>query len=244
MDAIGLVEKIDNIINEDYKIDNTIFENVFFEQLQPEKNRKGFMVFAEKVDNFEMDALYPYRRRYYYVEKLNDNENGKKIIFVLFNCSTSNPDKLDATVKNCGLLAKKNNYSQIEVLNLFSVRNSNVDEINEDDLINDDFNFKFITELLKSRKNCNIVLAWGYGKESKKMKSSKANKDIIIVNKIEKFRRNISNFKTHNNIKYLSYKFDTEEKDNYLKQRHPGNFAWNSIGGFKNFAVLTDYNEQ
>lgn len=246
MEANQLVKEIDNIIKNDYQFENEEFENCIFKKLKDnneETNRKGFMIFAERVDNFEMDADYPYKRRYYYVEKLNDNKNNenKKIIFVLFNCSTSNPDKLDPTVKNCKWLAKekyKRQYSQIEVLNLFSIRESRVQDITTNDLRDDKFNLEFIIKLLDYRKDSDIVLAWGYGKEKKYTIKSRTDKNKAIFEQICNIKKELNN-NTYNVKKITSI------KDCGKKAHHPDIRAWYKYGdgkeSFKKNCKIIDY---
>lgn len=234
-----LVKKIGSCIKNNYKIKED-FDNYIFKPLNPKMGfNKGFMVFSKSEYDTNIAkklklGKYPYKKRYYYVEDIN-NINNKSVIFVLFNCSTSNPDKLDDTVKNCKWLATQKGYGRIEVLNLFSVRNANVNKIKSKDFKNDKDNFSFIIELLKARKNCDIVLAWGYGKEKEK---------VFIKNRIKDFIKELNGIIKENNINLLkiSVNVDKIKPEIESKDRHPGNQAWAIFGGFRRAADLTEYN--
>lgn len=183
LDSMSLAEKIDETIKNDYGIKQKEFENYVFEQLRGKNFDKGFMVFSkdiifkEKAKAKHLGEKYLYKNRYYYVEKLHDNSN-KNVIFILFNPSSSNPEKLDSSVQNCKDIAKIEKYGQIEVLNLFSIRNTKTKDILNKTVIDkktkheietqDCDNLQLISDLLERRKNCDVVLAWGYGKEQEK----------------------------------------------------------------------------
>ena len=184
---MNLAEKIDEYIKNEYEIKQKEFEDYVFEKLTGENFNKGFMVFSkdtmtkEEAVEKKLDERYLYKNRYYYVEKL-ENNNDKKVIFVLFNSSGSNPEKLDSTVQNCREIALQEEFSQIEVLNLFSIRNPKVDknELNED--IDSD-NIDLINDLLCQRTDCDVVLAWGYGKEQEKKFQNRINSVKEIIKK-------------------------------------------------------------
>lgn len=129
---------------------------------EPLKCNYGFMVFSEEKYTPSLQKLsdYQYKHRYYCYEKFN-NQNDKNVIFVLFNPSSACPTKADPTIKNCRFLAEKQ-YGSMEIINVFSERTPKVKEIQTDD---NTLNFEFIKLLLNERKDTDVVIAWGYGKE-------------------------------------------------------------------------------
>ena len=249
-----LVIEINNCINNEYDIKDDTYtiesKDFFFKKLACTKefnNNQGFMVFTEPLKSkIKKFGDYQYNRRYYYVEKLQGS--GRNIIFVLFNCSTSSPDGLDPTVKNCKFLANKYKYARIEVLNLFSIRNATVNDINKIEFQNDKGNFNFIIELLKNRvDDCDVVLAWGYGKESNKKRDDKIKrerngrkqtKNDFIIDIIDKFKNEIKKSGIIN-LKQISV---DSKKTKDLRAMHPGHQIWNSMHfSFKNDAIITKY---
>lgn len=226
---INLVEKIDEIIKSEYKnID--AFDEFVFKKLE---NGKGFMVFSaekyspETLENIGLNQEYPYKNRYYYGEEINNNEE-KTVVFILFNCSSSDPNLLDDSVKNCKELAKNNNYRRIEVINLFSVRNPNVKNISNEELLNDNFNLEFIKAFIANRKDADIVCAWGYGKENQK---------AIIRNRVKEITEYIKSKVA--NIYKISVNSEKIKDEIESKDRHPSNQAWSCFGGFTPAAELT-----
>lgn len=203
-----------NINSKDY-----VFKDIIF-------GEGGFMVFSDaKYD--ENTAEYkklgkecPYKERYYYYEKL-PNKHKSSIIFILFNPSKANPQGRDDTIQNCYDLVKdKDKYGYMEVLNVFSSRNPVVDKkflLNEFDNTK---NINFIREFLTSRKGCDIVLGWGYGKEKDYKNILDRLINIIDNNKLNKY--------------YIGLNLNEALKAELeQKPRHPGNQSWSMFGGFK-----------
>ncbi len=229
----NLVEKIDEIIKSAYKnIDD--FENFRFEKLE---NGKGFMVFSaekyspETLENIGLNQEYPYKNRYYYGEEINNNEE-KTVVFILFNCSSSDPNLLDDSVKNCKKLAEENNYGRIDVINLFSVRNPNVKNISDKELSDDNFNLEFIKAFLANRKDADIVCAWGYGKENLKN---------IIRKRVEEIKEYIKKKFDKQNIYKISVNLEEIKGEIESKDRHPANQAWSCFIDFTKAAQLTNF---
>lgn len=189
---------------------------------KPLKNDKGFMLFSNdeyylgKTDKFSKIAQkhfkkYPQRHRFYFFEKLNGNKNN--IIFLLYNPSYATPEVNDPTINNCIKLANDNNFSTIEVLNVYSERNPNIKNLEKTD---NNLNIKFIKQLLEKRENPVIVLAWGHKH---------------IPHELYDF---ITSYSKRENFKILT----AQKAGSKIQIRHPGNQGWCKLGGFK-FAQLT-----
>lgn len=142
----------------------------------------------------------------------------------MFNPSTANPQKLDDTINNCLILTKKEQYSEVEVINLFSYRNSNVTSECRN---NNEANKTFILELLNNRKQNDVVLGWGIGKENRNHPLYKVTNDII---------KEISNIKLKKK-KVISINIEKINKYSH----HPNPQVWRSLGPFEEIAILSDY---
>ena len=190
------------------------------------KDHNGFMIFSndnyylDKTESFSKIAQkhfkkFPQRHRFYIYNKLS-NKNGRDIIFILYNPSYATPEVNDPTINNCINLAKKcNKFSSVEILNIYSERNPNVNNLEG---ANNSLNIEFITELLKSKTDSAVVLAWGNKHIPEEIRSlildlQKQNKNILII--------------TPTNPKAK------------MQIRHPGNQGWSRLGGF-NSAKLTN----
>jgi len=207
--------KQENTLDEAKIIDKLVYAPLNF------KGNYGFMVFSQEIYSPFIKNLgkYQYKHRYYYYEKF-DNKNDKEVIFVMFNPSSACPDKDDPTIKNCRILAEQK-YNSMEIINIFSERNPNVKDINTED---NSANYNFLKEFLTDRKNVDVVIAWGYGKE----KAYKA--QIEIVEKL-----------LVNNHKYKITVKETVLKKIKDCDRHPAPTCWSQFDGFKNAAELTKY---
>lgn len=175
----------------------------------------GFAILSEEEYKLPLEGLKQYqnKHRYYYYESF---ENGKteEVIFIMFNPSSACPDKDDPTIKNCRKLVQEK-YKSMEIINIFSERNPNVKNLEG---ANNSLNIEFITELLKSKTDSAVVLAWGNKRIPEEIRSlildlQKQNKNILII--------------TPTNTKAK------------MKIRHPGNQGWCRLGGF-NTAKLTN----
>lgn len=188
---------------------------------EPLNRNYGFMVFSEEKYNPYLEKLsdYQYKHRYYYYERFN-NEIDKNVIFVMFNPSSACPTKDDPTIKNCRILAEKQ-YGSMEIINVFSERNPKVKEIQTDD---NTINFEFIKLFLNERKDTDVVIAWGYGKEKEYKEQIDQVKELLTNNDKYKITVNEDAFKS---IKDLD--------------KHPAPSCWSAFNGFKNAAELTKY---
>ena len=184
---------------------------------KPLKNDKGFMLFSNdeyylgKTDKFSKIAQkhfkkYPQRHRFYFFEKLNGNQNN--IIFLLYNPSYATPEVNDPTINNCIKLANDNNFSTIEVLNVYSERNPNIKNLEKPD---NNLNIEFIKQLLEKRGNSVVVLAWGHKH---------------IPQELCNF---ITRYSKRENFKILT----AQTAGSKIQIRHPGNQGWCRLGGFK-----------
>lgn len=213
-----LIEKCKTIKNKDYS--NT--EDFIVEPLL--ENNEGFMVFSndkyysDKTDKFSKIAQkhfkkFPQQHRFYIYNKLNNDEK-LNIVFILYNPSYATPEVNDPTINNCIYLAEiDGRFSSIEILNLYSERNPNINNLTG---TNNQKNISFISQLLEKRKDSVIVLAWG-------------NKSIASewINVINSQREN-------KNIEIIT----STQKGTKTQIRHPGNQGWSCLGGFKNTAKL------
>lgn len=172
--------------------------------------------------NQNVNDLKIHKNRYYLkvVKQNSELENNDKILtFILFNSSFANHFKIDPTIQNCAYLTfiryKKENYDGFEILNLFSIRNS--ENILKDTNVKDD-NIDFIEKHLLKKSGSKIVLAWGYSNQQKCPKRIK-----LLLSKID-----------NKNLKQIS------NKNNEDKIMHPDNRAW-IRNPFKDYAIITDY---
>lgn len=197
-------------------------EGFIYDPLIYNNHNYGFMVFSEEKYKKYLKKLYDYqyKHRYYYYEKI-DNQNDKNVVFVMFNPSYACPIKDDPTIRNCRILAKKYQYGSMEIINIFSERNPEVEEI---DTNNNSENKQFIELFLKNRKNLDIVLAWGYGKEKEYKKQIDQIKNLLNNNNKYKITINEEAFKSIKNL-----------------DRHPAPSCWSAFNGFENAAELTKY---
>lgn len=207
-------------------INCTNYDNYIFKQL---KYNCGFMVFGKDVYDKKKNSTICkklgrtiYKERLYYCEQIPNKTSEHSIIFILFNPSKACPEFRDSTIQNCYNLIKneKYNYNCMEILNVFSSRNPEVDKKSLKNFDNAN-NLKFIEKFLENRKHSDVVIGWGYGKENDYSEE---------INKIKNILR-----KCKLNLFYIG--FDIENKQNIdelgKKQRHPGNQCWSALGGFE-----------
>lgn len=135
----------------------------------------GFEVFStETVDEQKAKEKNiektPFKHRYYHYEKLpTQQNNGKHIIYILFNPSKATSKIDDTTVKNCRTLAGKypESVSEMSIINLFSERTTKPKYIDKNKEVNEN-NINFINSFINEFKdNDNViwVKAWGFGKD-------------------------------------------------------------------------------
>ena len=182
----------------------------------------GFAIFSQEKYEPKLEKLKEcqFKHRYYYYEDFNNKNNKadyKKIIFIMFNPSSACPHKDDPTIKNCRILAKNNQYSNMEIINIFSERNPKVEKF---DTANNKGNKQFLKSLLNNRTDSDIVLACGYGKE----------KDPYCKNLIEEIETVLKNKQTF----IIGVNQEVANKFNH----HPSSKVWNGLGGFDNLATL------
>lgn len=199
-------------------------------------NNKGFMAFLNEEYDEESDkevckklGQCHYKERYYYFEELSNNSGGN-VIFFLFNPSKTCPEKRDDTVNNCYKLAEKNKYKSMEVINVYSTRNPVVNKTFLTKEFNNEANKNFIKSFLEARKNNDIVIAWGYGKEKDYKNLLNEYTNIIKENGLKKY--------------YISLNLiDNVIQNLKNKKMHPGNQVWSPFGGFEKIAILKEEND-
>ena len=195
-------------------------DGLIYTPLNYKEHNYGFMIFSEEKYESKIEKLKDcqYRNRYYYYEKFKNE--GKNIIFIMFNPSSACPNYDDPTIRNCRKLVE-DKYGSMEIINIFSQRNPNVKKIAKD---KNKENLEFIEEFLKNRKGTEVVIAWGYGKE----------KDYI--EKVGEVKKLLNDF---TKLKITIKKEALEEIQNY--GRHPAPPAWSIFNGFENAAQLVKY---
>ena len=191
----------------------------------PLEYRQGFMIFDTKNCNND----YKHRYYAYYDLRMSKEEDEKLLTFILFNPSFANVSDCDPTISNCIRLAQKSNlFNAIEVLNIYSYRCATV---SKKCIEGNETNKDFIKEYLSPQKNLssqkNLVEAWGFGKENKK----------IFKNDIEEIKEIISKY-SHKKYK-LNVKKDVLNTLND-KIFHPAGSSWSVFGGFDIAAELTE----
>lgn len=189
----------------------------------------GFAIFSQEKYEHELKKLKEcqFKHRYYYYEDLGNKNNktdSKEIIFIMFNPSSACPHKDDPTIRNCRILANNNQYSSMEIINIFSERNPKVEQIDTD---NNTGNKQFLESLLNNRADSDIVLAWGYAKENNGKYKEKIKE---IKNFIKQKNKYIITINEKELEKVKTYAF------------HPGSPIWNACGKFINLAELTKLN--
>ena len=227
-----LIEKIDR----PYIFNNENIDFNFYPSKDNDEN-SGFMVFSSKSDIYPNSNEYKkyevlnkkekirYRHRYYACYDLRKNNEDKKVLtFILFNPSTANPTKADPTVKNCIKLAsdKKYNYNFVEIINLYSIRNS---AVSKECIENNGLNNDFIKVFIKKRENNAYAKAWGFGKENKTYCKEQ-------VNYVEKL---LAEKQTENDsIKVYRLNVKKAELEKLRKNiLHPAASTWSVFGGIK-----------
>ena len=146
----------------------------------------------------------------------------------MFNPSTACPHKDDQTIRNCRLLVK-DKYKSMEIINIFSERNSKVSKFTQKDF---DSNLAFITELLSKIENPavqKVVVAWGYAKDEK------------YKEKIDKIKNLLKGFSK----KKITVQYDALKEAQNLA-RHPNQAFWKGFNkklseDFNKIAEITEY---
>ncbi len=224
-----VIENIDKF-KEINKLNDKETENgLIYARLKCEEHNYGFMIFSKeeynksKIEKFSKTSKkhfekYPQHHRFYFYEKLNGDKNN--IIFILYNPSYATPEVNDPTINNCIKLANENNFSTIEILNIYSERNPNIKNLEDE---NNDLNIQFINQLLNKRETSIIVLAWG---------------NKYIPKELEEHIISNYNQEQQKNIKIIT----AQKPEAKIQIRHPGNQGWSRLGGFK-YAQLTSIND-
>ena len=231
-----LIEKIDR----PYIFNNENIDFNFYPSKDNDEN-SGFMVFSSTSDIYPNSNEYKkyqvlnkkekirYRHRYYACYDLRKNNEDKKVLtFILFNPSTANPTKADPTVKNCIKLASDKNYNFVEIINLYSVRDS---EVSKKCIENNSINNDFINIFIKKRKNNAYVKAWGFGKENKTFCKEQVNYIETLLSE-----------KKEENASIKVFRLNVKEKaiENLRKKiLHPAASTWSIFGGI-NAAELVE----
>lgn len=130
-------------------------------------------------------------------EVIWDEKYKKRIVFILFNPSTANGDKLDGTLKNCVKIyyrMVKNNKSEkcggMIIYNTFTVRHPDIKEALNMLNVNYEYNNNPVFNLEKHLKNydvSHIVVAWGNTAKTKlpKIKKEYFNKMVKSLKRIK-----------------------------------------------------------
>lgn len=217
------IEKIKKFSEKGSLSEIVIEDGLVYTPLKIKDISYGFTIFSEEKYEPNLKSLNDcqYKHRYYYYEQFNNN-NDKNILFIMFNPSSACPDIDDPTIKNCRKLVQ-DKYKGMEIINIFSERNPNVKNINTK---SNTVNYDFIKELLATKQNIDIVIAWGYGK-NQKYKTQIEEVKKLIANNPNKYKITIKN----------EILLQLKNCD-----RHPSPTAWGVFGGFDNGAELTKYN--
>lgn len=109
-----------------------------------------------------------YKHRYYYYISWEKADN-KKVTFIMLNPSIANHHKTDQTIDNCIKMAKKDGYSSLEIVNLYSLRHPKFEILQPNE---DIINTIILKEVIKQAST--VVLAWG-----KDFSKTKQGKNII-----------------------------------------------------------------
>ena len=223
MNVENVVNKIENIKSTNSLAEmQTDSENeVIYTPLNYKKCNFGFMVFSKEKTEIESDCKY--KHRYYYYENFG-NDKDENIIFIMFNPSTACPDKDDQTIRNCRSLVK-DEYKSMEIINIFSERNSEPSKIQDSDDVN---NSAFVKEFLSRFKNPaeqKVVIAWGYAKDKDYKKE---------IDEINKLLNGFSKYKI--TIKEAALRNSQD------LARHPNQAFWKGFNDkFVEIAEITKY---
>lgn len=201
--------------------------------LYPMEKNNGFMIFgteefAEKDEKYSFyNKTYKHKYYAYYDLRRSKDYKRKEVTYILFNPSFANPIKTDDTINNCLKLARLNDFSSVEIINLFSHRNA---EVTAECATDNETNLKFIKEFLVNKRDASIVLAWGFGKENKS----------FCQNTIQEVKNTLSNIDKSCCLLKLGVR--EEVLKNVSNQiLHPAKSTWSVFGGFLNAAELVEY---
>lgn len=227
MNVENVVNKIKNIKSTnslpEMQTDNE--NEVIYAPLNYKKCNFGFMVFSKEETEIESNCKY--KHRYYYYENFGNNKD-KNIIFIMFNPSTACPDKDDQTIRNCRSLVK-DEYKSMEIINIFSERNSKEGKFTDDVFDNNlDFIEEFLNMYNDNRNEQEVVIAWGYAKDKDYPTRIKN-----IMKKLEGFTKK----------KIIVQDGVLEEAQNLA--RHPNQAFWKGfdkkLKDFNKIAEITEY---
>ena len=107
-----------------------------------------------------------YKHRVYYKHLFNDKQAENILTIIMFNPSYANQFSKDPTINNCIKIAKDNGYNGIEVFNILTIRDSNIERVIKN------YKKNALEEFEEYLNGKNILLAWG-------SKSKEIQEDIL-----------------------------------------------------------------
>lgn len=98
-----------------------------------------------------------YKHRVFYKHIFNEELSNKILTIIMFNPSTTNHYSKDPTINNCITIAQNNNYGAIEIINMLTIRNPDINSaINDCEKLIIPF-----SSYSKYLNNKEILIAWG-----------------------------------------------------------------------------------
>ena len=114
-----------------------------------------------------------YKHRVYYKHVFNEVNEPKILTIIMYNPSYANQYSNDGTINNCIEIAVDNGYDGIEVLNMLTLRDSNIVRATKNS-INEIRNFSYPQNVMDYFKGRDVLAAWGgYGKLPEKLRNYK-----------------------------------------------------------------------
>lgn len=167
--------------------------------IKKKRERIGFIIYSKKTVkkikdyNIKFENDYkncknsdkilkdePYIHRFYYFEKditKKENLENKLLTVIMINPAFASSENTDGTIENVYKIAKENDYTQFEIINLYSVRMPKLNKVNElIKTVKNEENTLFINKYIEKIEN-NILLA--YGKKYCLIKDEKNIKSIL-----------------------------------------------------------------
>ncbi|MFA5490202.1 MAG: DUF1643 domain-containing protein [Candidimonas sp.] len=115
---------------------------------------------------------------------------GPLVIFVMHNPSTADADIDDPTIRRCIAFAEQWGYGGLGVVNRFSIRSSNPDDLWKTAYPNHQINDKILNHVVEKCES--IVAAWGKHGKNAYQRSVISERDNFIFNLCHRYKRNIS----------------------------------------------------